>query len=197
LILLVAVVLGFGAGLLRSKLAKRPYQAFNLRLEWLVILAFVPQWIAFNLPATSSRLSSGLVAAILVSTQALLLLFVGANWRRPGFWLLGLGLGLNFVVISLNGGMMPISPEIIQHLNPDAPPGFWEIGHRLGSGKDIVLPESQTVFAFLSDRLTLPDWIPYRVVFSLGDMFIAAGAFWLLWCLGGIQPQKEINNEIR
>ena len=77
---------------------------------------------------------------------------------------------LNLFVILLNGGMMPISPETIQHLYPNASPGAWQIGQRLGVGKDIVLTISETRLWFLSDRFTLPDWIPYRVAFSLGDV---------------------------
>jgi hypothetical protein len=36
---------------------------------------------------------------------------------------------------------------------------------------------------WLSDRFLVPQWSPYRVTFSLGDIFISLGAFWLLWRL--------------
>jgi hypothetical protein len=165
--------------------AHRPYQVPDLRWVWLVLVAFVPQFFAFVLPATRSTLPTAWVSASLVGSQAFLLLFAIVNIRRRGFWLLGLGLLLNLLVILLNGGLMPISPDTIQHLYPNALGGDWQIGQRFGVGKDVVLPASQTMLWFLSDCLYLPDWFPYKAAFSLGDVFIAAGAFWMLLSFGG------------
>jgi len=125
---------------------------------------------------------------LLVVTQALLLLFALVNLKKLSFIPISLGFLANFLVILLNGGLMPISPETVLKLVPDAPKGFYTLGERLGYGKDRVLLESQTRLAFLDDRIVTPQWMHYPVAFSLGDLVISAGVIWLLWSLGG--PEK-------
>lgn len=171
--------------MLWARTARRPYQVPDLRWVWLVLLAFVPQFFAFVLPTTRAAIPTAWIPIALVGSQALLLLFAILNIRQTGFWLLAGGLLLNLTVILLNGGMMPISPETIQTLYPNAPAGAWQLGQRFGVGKDVVLPAAETTLWFLSDCLVLPSWIPYKVAFSLGDVLIALGAFWTLLSLGG------------
>lgn len=187
MILAYAVILGLAAGLVRAWAGKRPYRTAALRLPGLVIFAFLPQLAAFYLPKAGLALPDAWAPYILVSSQVILLGFVWLNRKVAGFWLLGLGLLLNFLVIVLNGGLMPISPETVRKIYPHAPESSWQVYERLGSGKDIVLPVSETQLWFLSDRFVLPDWMNYQVAFSAGDVFIAIGALWLLWNLGGDQ----------
>lgn len=192
MILLIGIVLGLIAGFIRAKILKQPMHPIHLQGWWLVFLAFVPQLLAFNPPIKSIQIPDQWVAVLLVSSQTILLVFAWLNRKVPGGWLLGLGLLLNYLVIVMNGGLMPISPETVQSLIPDAPQGTWQIGERLGKTKDIVLPTSAMWLAFLSDRFTLPAWINYKVAFSLGDVFIALGAFWLFWSIpDGKDGQKD------
>ena len=191
MILLLAIAAGLLAGLARAWHGGRHLASPSLRLVWLVPVAFVPQWLAFYVPATRKLVSDDLAAAILVSSQAILLAFAWFNRHQPGFWALGLGLVLNLLVIAFNGGLMPISPDTLSRLVPDAPPGAWRICRRLGSGKDVILPIAATRLWWLGDRFLPPRWFPYQVAFSLGDVFIAGGAFWLLWALGDANDKGQ------
>jgi hypothetical protein len=191
MVLLLALVAGLAAGLVRALWKKRAYQAIPLKYWWLVLVAYLPQLIAFQWKVTRSSFPDSWAPVVLVSSQVILLIFVAINYRERRIWILGIGFFLNFLVIVLNGGLMPIQPETVQLLIPHAPAGSWQIGSRLGIGKDIVLLASSTRLWFLSDRFLLPSWIPLQVAFSLGDIFIALGTFWLLWSLGGSQKREE------
>lgn len=197
MVLLVGIAAGLAAGLVRARLNRQNLTIPPLRWSWVIFIAFIPQYLAFSHPATSAQTPDNWAPFILVFSQALLLVWIFKNIKYRGIWLLGLGLFLNFIVIVLNGGLMPIRPEAVQQLVPNAPPGSWEIGARLGNGKDIVLLVDQTRLWFLSDWFLLPKWFNYPLAFSIGDVLIAAGAFWLLWSAGGqvAQKNKEQSNE--
>jgi hypothetical protein len=188
-ILVAAIIVGLLAGYARARYRGYALSVPDLRLIWLAALAFLPQWLVFYLPAVRTSASDELVALALVSSQALLLIFAWINRRQPAFWALGLGLACNLAVIVANGGLMPISPETVVQLG-DAVPSNWSVGGRLGSGKDIVLPISETRLWWLSDHLLLPRWSSVSVAFSPGDVFIALGAAWFFWTCGGRSPSK-------
>lgn len=184
MILLIAVALGLASGLLRAKLSGRSYQSVEVRYVWLVFAAYLPQFFAFYLPATRSTFPDSWVPVVLIGSQILLLLFAWLNRRLPGFWLLGLGLLANFLVISLNGGMMPLMPENAARLLSADSPVLLQLGERVGFGKDILLEKADTRLWFLSDVIMLPKLFRYPLAFSIGDILISTGAFWLLWRLG-------------
>ncbi len=179
MILLVALIVGLLSGLALAHLQKRPWQLPVLNSAWLVVVAFLPQIFAFYIPSTRKGISDPIAAACLISSQILLLAFCWFNRRLAGMWLIGLGLGLNFLVIALNGGFMPISPQAASRLVPEAILAKQQIGVRFGFGKDILLLAENTKLVWLSDRFLPPIWFSYQVAFSFGDILIAIGAFWL------------------
>ena len=90
-----------------------------------------------------------------------------------------MGLLLNLLVIFANQGWMPISPQTASHIIDGNVLRSQSLGSRFGQ-KDILLLPQDMQLEYLSDRFLLPDWFPYKVAFSLGDILIALGAFWLL-----------------
>lgn len=200
MILLVAILAGLVVGLLIARLQKRPWTVPPLRQPWLVIIAFLPQFFALYLPATRRGVADGLAAAGLILSLVLLLVFCWFNRWMSGVWLLALGLFLNLLVISANGGFMPISPQTAARLVPSGALAALEEGSRFGV-KDILLLPEQTHLVWLSDHFLPPAGFPYQVAFSLGDLFIAAGAFWLMVTQGwplkapGNKPRNVIEKE--
>ena len=136
----------------------------HLNHWWLLPLGFILQIGAQFVPTSADSWG---VALILLSYVPLLVLVI-INRDRPGLWLAGLGVLMNFVVIALNGGM-PVLAEAAEVAS-----GFAAGAPVIAEGfKHVVLGEgSRLVF--------LADVIPIRIanygqVLSLGDVFLAVG----------------------
>lgn len=184
MILHLAIVVGLVGATIRAWWGRRHLSPPLLSRPWLAAIAFLPQLYVLHLPAVQSPLSDELAPVALIASQTLLLAFVWCNRRQPGGWLLGFGLTMNLLVITANGGLMPISPQMVAKLVPNASPGSWEVGSRLWQGKDIVLTLETTRLWWLSDWLFSPAWFPYRVAFSPGDVLMSCGAFRMVWSVG-------------
>jgi hypothetical protein len=136
----------------------------HLRLWWLLPLGFAMQFAARFVPPARSGLGVGLILVSYVPLVALVLL----NRDRPGLWLAGFGVLMNFTVILVNGGM-PVLAEAAEVASGFAPgdPVIAESYKHVVLNRDSFLP-------FLADV------IPIRVanygqVLSLGDVFLAFG----------------------
>lgn len=190
MILLAAVAFGLLAGWGWSRWRRRPYRPPQLKSLWLVPAAFLPQLLGAYLPSTHRFLPGGAEPAVLPLSLAAFLVFVWLNRGIPGMTILLVGLVLNLAVISINGGWMPISPATAAHLPGGNEAQGAALGSRFGQ-KDVLLLPEDTRLELLSDRFLLPGWLHLATAFSLGDVFIAAGAFWLL-----ANPRAAQNQEV-
>lgn len=91
--------------------------------------------------------------------------FLWANRRVPGIVILGIGWAMNALVISLNGGVMPATARA------------GSAGAGQSDGFLNSRPVDSPVLSFLGDNFALPASWPIHNVFSIGDVFIALGAF--------------------
>jgi hypothetical protein len=182
MILLASILAGLVAGLILARLQRRRWTAPPLRKPGLVIIAFLPQLVILYLLPARGAVPEALAAVALTLSLALLLVFCWFNRRANGVWLLALGLALNLLVISANGGFMPISRQTAARIAPpdkQAALAAVPTGSRVGV-KDVLLTPEQTRLVWLSDTLISPAWLPIRGAVSPGDVVIALGAFWLL-----------------
>jgi hypothetical protein len=179
MILLAALLLGLLAGWGWSLWRGRPYTAPELKHVWLVPVALLPQVLVAYVPAVAGVTTLGAASAALPFSLLIFLVFVWLNRSLPGMPILLVGLILNLLVISANGGWMPISPQTASQLPGGADARELPVGIRFGQ-KDILLAAGSTRFEFLADRFLLPPWLHYATAFSAGDVLVAVGAFWLL-----------------
>ena len=193
MILLSAIVAGLLVGMLVSWRTKTTWQPPAFKYGWLVVAGFLPQFLAFFLPATRSTFPDWLASVSLVGSQVILLVFCLLNRNLPGIFLINIGLGLNLIVILANGGFMPLPIETAAYLVPQEALAKIESGSRIATGsKDILLPTSEIILPWLSDRFFMPF---SKFIYSFGDVMIAIGAFWLLVASAlSAKPFKEENH---
>lgn len=165
-----AVALGVLLGLLLggsprnladTRLRLWPLAFVGLALQLLPLLLDLPDWVA----------SASLPVSYLV-----LLAFVVANLRLPGFWLIGVGFLLNALVIGINDGM-PVSDSA---LHTAAGRRYPALLHQLGTeraGKHHLATEDDHLMA-LAD--VIPVGPPFHQVLSVGDIVWLAGTAWVV-----------------
>lgn len=136
----------------------------ELRSWWLLFVAFGLQAGTSWIPQEAETL--GLV--MILGSFVLLMVLVIVNRSKPGMWIAGIGVLMNFTVIALNGGMPVLAgaAEVASGFTVTAP-------DLAGSFKHVLLDETSRLTFFA-------DVIPLRLagigeVISLGDIFLALG----------------------
>jgi hypothetical protein len=178
-ILLLALGVGLVIGLGWAKWQEHPYQPPRLKYSWLAIVAFLPQFFLTYFERTQTFAPDWFVAFAVVTSQGLLFLFAWLNRLLPGMLVLIVGIVLNLTVMIANGGFMPINPHTAEQVVGTERMVAIEPGSRIGY-KDILLRPNETHLELLADRFLPPAGFPYKVAFSIGDIFIAVGACWIL-----------------
>lgn len=124
------------------------------RAWWLLFIGFGMQIVANAVD------SSRVAISLLLISYVILLVMVWMNRSEAGMWIAGIGLLMNFTVITLNNGM-PVMLDAIT-LAGGAPD--------LAFGAKHVILDQSSRLPFLADVIPLPG-----SVISLGDVFLAVG----------------------
>ncbi len=137
----------------------------ELRWWYLLVLGFVLQGVTEFFPDDASWSRPAGVSLVLFSYLPILAT-IAANRAKPGMWLAGIGILMNFTVIAANLGM-PVLTEAAQIA--------------AGTNASIIVSDYKHVTLDAGSRLAfLADVIPLRFlgqgnVLSLGDVFLAVG----------------------
>jgi hypothetical protein len=97
------------------------------------------------------------------------------NQKNTGFKLIFIGVFLNFLVMVLNGGRMPVSVEAAAVLDP----GYIEVLKDSLYAKHTMLTSS-TYLGFLGDVIPISDPYPRTQVISVGDIVMNIGIFFFI-----------------
>ncbi|MCB8817185.1 DUF5317 domain-containing protein [Desulfosporosinus shakirovi] len=144
-----------------------------LRESWLVPVALIIQsglyWAAVREVGLDS---SWLVQSLGTGSYFLLLFFTWRNRTCPGMSWITLGILLNTIVIGVNGGVMPVDRFFLPEESRKA---LLE-----GQGTHGLMT-SMTHLSFLADRFYLDILGLKKQMFSVGDILIDIGVFFLLF----------------
>ena len=175
MLFLLAILIGMAVGALRrGRLSNLP--SLRLCRVWILLLALLIQVLIFPL-FTSQPLFPYAIAPLHLISYALVLVWIAMNLRTRAMWMVGAGGALNFLVLSVNGGYMPVSLDAMVQA------GHARTASHLaeaGVYANVIPMGGETRLNFLGDILAMPDWVPLAGVFSLGDIVIAAGIVWLI-----------------
>ncbi|WP_088554360.1 DUF5317 domain-containing protein [Calderihabitans maritimus] len=161
--LFLSVIIGYLRGGRLGYLARLRINYFPL-----VLLAFLIQTFLDHLTYRGLIEKSFWTAGLHLLSYVLLFVFLWFNSTVPGMKVLGAGIFLNFIVILLNGGAMPVITEGL-------PAG--DLAFLATSAIHQPLGPA-TRLAFLADVLVLDLFRPGR--YSIGDLMIGIGIFLLV-----------------
>jgi hypothetical protein len=152
----------------------------QLRWGWLAPVAFLMQAYLIFFPAERAGDVLSPRSLLLVASHVLLLVVIWQNRQLTGIKIIGLGLALNFLVMIVNGGFMPITPDTLAQIGYDGNASQLETGYIVGRTKNVVAQPGEASLWFLSDVMVIPRPFPIPTALSLGDLIIVLGVFLFL-----------------
>jgi hypothetical protein len=152
----------------------------NVKSGWLAPVAFLMQAYLVFFPAERAGEVLDPRSLLLVASHVLLFVVIWQNRHLSGIKVIGLGLLLNFVVMIVNGGFMPITPETLVRIGYDGNASQLETGYIVGRTKNVVVEPGEAALWFLSDIMVIPRPFPIPTALSVGDLLIVMGVAFFL-----------------
>jgi hypothetical protein len=148
-----------------------------------VAFALLLQFIGVNFLKTTQPTVAGI---LIIAGFVILLYAVWLNRQFPGMPVVFAGIFLNLLVVSFNGGLMPITKEVLEQINgsntlvavtdPNSPATHVTVKTKTGILEDPKL-------LFLGDIIVIP--FPWgKSAVSIGDIVMAVGMTWFcIWVM--------------
>jgi hypothetical protein len=154
----------------------------HLSIHWsaLPLIALGLQILVIYGPGRSEAGAYSLSALLVLSSYALLMVAVLVNRQLPGMIALGLGAALNFLVILVNGGWMPVTAEHLTVSGLMSSSRILTSGQRVPFSKDVIMDGQEIHLRWLSDIFMIPKAGLLAMVFSVGDILMMLGLFRLI-----------------
>ena len=172
-----------------------PRQLFHRGLRgWpALVVAFAVEVTLYNPPLNTQSWAIAHVPWVWIACRLTILAVLVANgWRHDSdlVWpwrVASIGVGLNTLVICLNGGYMPQSVE--------AAVAVWGASHIDPTRLQNVIPMGpDTRLPWLADTLAEPAWLPRPNVISVGDVLLSMAV--ATWAFSAALPRAKIGSSI-
>ncbi|MFC4779461.1 DUF5317 domain-containing protein [Paenibacillus sp. GCM10023252] len=186
------ILIGLIFGFVRYGFMNGLHALANLRIRGGLIfpVLLAAQFLVFYLQENSSFfLQFNGWMFILIYVAGLTVLWL--NRREDGFWFIFLGVFLNFLVMLVNGGKMPVSVEAASVLDPV----YLQMLQEGTVVSKHILLDHTTRLGFLGDIIPLSPPYPRTQAISIGDIIMNVGIFMYLKSI--MLRQSTAKNNLR
>ncbi|MMZ46038.1 hypothetical protein D1872_76480 [compost metagenome] len=186
------VLLGLIVGLFRGGWRQGLIRFSHIRLiaGWMFPLLLLVQFIIFYAQEKWAWLAA-MNGYLFMGVYVVGLIFLWLNRHHKGFKLILIGVLLNFIVMAVNGGRMPVSLSASEVLGP-------YYTDMLKSGSVIskhYMMDASTRLSLLGDIIPLSKPYPRTQVISIGDVVMNFGMFLFIQSIMVVKRTKDKQQE--
>jgi len=184
--LLSALLIGLALG---AALGGHPRRLGQLKLRWnaLVFTSLAIQLFLF----TGLSIAALAVTVLYLLSGGLALAWLARNLVVPGIACIMVGGVCNFFAIVVNGGRMPVEPNLLAQTRGAGYVSALAAG-RVTSNSSLA--DSHSHLRWLTDVILIPPPWPLPTVLSVGDVLIALGVIWLI--VSGMRSRAEDDRHV-